>query len=278
MVYQLDKNYPPTADGLAAYLTTASKPGVSILYCNYTLGAHLSSPVTSILLKGVWRFRLTTDPLAKSGLEDFARFGSGARDGEVEDYVVEMPLDLGEWWKQDLFDYGDLDYSTYPTQADQDGARHRFRLDTRDVFLGNESPDSASDGKVGVPPSAANGDDAGGIDDEDGFDPSSVTLRRGASVGFDVVATSSVEARVYGFVDWNGDVDFGDANETSAIAVPAGADHAVLTLPWTVPRSAVQGQAVGVRLRISSDQTTVLGPTGLAVDGEVEDYMVTVSP
>jgi len=107
--------------------------------------------------------------------------------------------------------------------------------------------------------------------------PTSVIPIVGAAVISFPVKVSNVTgspATLYGFVDWNDDGDFADAGESSSVGVPNGTANATVQLPWNVPATASTTAPVAVRLRLTRDAGT--GPFGIAKDGEVEDYLVSV--
>lgn len=170
-------------------------------------------------------------------------------------------------------DFGDLPDTPYPTKLAADGARH---IASQSLYLGSQPPDTEADGLANP---LANGDDVTGApDDEDAIHPPSLFPVPGMTLAFPIKATNSTggPTKIFGFADWNADGDFADANETSSVVVPSGAAGAVFWLPWSVPATATTTQPVAVRLRISSD--SVLGPTGLAQNGEVEDFFIVVNP
>jgi uncharacterized repeat protein (TIGR01451 family) len=204
---------------------------------------------------GYSRFRISTQPgPAVSGL---------APDGEVEDYVQTI---VG-------FDFGDLpdDASspagyaaqTYPTQLSDSGARHAI-MPTNNPTLG-ATVDAEPDGQ---PALEADGDDANpiGLDDEDGVGFSGLLV---PGEPFVITATVSVTgAYLNAWIDFNGDGDLDDAGEQIAVDRVMVVGDNVFTI--TVPLEAQQAITTYGRFRLSSD--TGLTPTGLAYDGEVEDY------
>ncbi|MBV7338125.1 carboxypeptidase regulatory-like domain-containing protein [Chloroflexi bacterium TSY] len=201
------------------------------------------------------RFRLSTDTgLVPTG---------AATDGEVEDYQ----------FAPTLLDFGDLpDTSTgglYLTTVADNGPRHVI-LDTNNPTLGA----SIDDEKEGVPSTNADGDDtADGSDDEDGATFSSAQLIPGETVNVTVNATG-VDGSLNAWIDFNDDGDFSDAGEQIAtdLAITAGGNQVILV---TVPLDAPQGITTYARFRSSSQ--TGLAPSGLAADGEVEDYALPIA-
>lgn len=269
-LFCFDKGTLPT--GLTGMQALPSLPGFQLLTFDFAHPLHLTSHVSTILPKGVFRFRVTTDSAqVQVAGSAFPYLGTGFLDGEVEDYIIDLPLDLGTWWQGTYMDYGDLDDAKYPTKLANNGARHQFTMGQQNIFLGNNPPDGDADGKSSA---NADGDDAAGLDDEDGFDPLAVALKSGTPANFATKVTSAAPSRLFGFADWNNDGDFADPGEASSVPIAGGSSGATVNLPWQVPFDAVTGQLLAVRLRIST--SVALGADGLAPDGEVEDYLVTV--
>ena len=109
--------------------------------------------------------------------------------------------------------------------------------------------------------------------DEDGVIPVTPFVAGGIAQ-FDCLVTNGtgVTATLYGFVDWNFDGDFDDADETSSVGVADGSFNAPVSLFFNVPVTADTVNRVGSRFRLST--VPVLGATGWAPDGEVEDYLL----
>ena len=175
------------------------------------------------------------------------------------------------------FDYGDAP-DTYGTLLAA-GARHT--LGTRLLFLGANPPDGESNGQPAVAGGNAVFDDnaqTGGIDDEDGVASFPTYVPPSTSYSVNVTANNSVDApaTLRGWIDWNRDGDFADANEISgAVTVPPGTVNGVFAVTWTaVPNNAGGTTATYARFRISTDTAAMASPTGLAADGEVEDYQI----
>lgn len=199
------------------------------------------------------RLRLSTD----TGLGPVGR----ASDGEVEDFTVNVAS---------THDWGDLP-GGYPTTSAANGARH---LPTQALFLGSSMPDTEPDGQ---PNPTATGDNVNGTNDEDAINPATLFPVRGFPFTLPVKATNSTgfPATISAFIDWNGDGDFNDANETASMLVPSVSVNATFNLLWGVPMTATTAAPIGVRLRIATG--AALPPTGPASDGEVEDFMINVT-
>lgn len=227
---------------------------------SYELAGLPASPVTKKLAV---RTRITTDPgIGPNG---------PASDGEVQDDLVQFTMSWDSIVLEDLVDYGDLDNARYPTLWASDGARHVIG---QSLFIGSVMPDGEADGNSSL---TADGDDSHGTDDEDGFDSGGIIAVQGQPVDFPVTVTNNktTAATLYGFVDWNDDGDVADAGETSSVVVPAGSSGVVVNLPWTVPVTASTSASLALRLRLST--VSGLGFSGLASDGEVEDYQITLT-
>lgn len=151
-------------------------------------------------------------------------------------------------------DFGDAPDS-YTTLLASDGPRHP---------IGGPRLGNLVDGEAnGQPQATAQGDGS----DEDGVAISPLVVGQNVSVR---VHSSMSDAKLDYFFDFDGNGVFGnEANEVFAATLTAGSQ--LLSVP--VPTSAVPGNTFA-RFRISS--AGGLGATGAALDGEVEDYAVTI--
>ena len=108
------------------------------------------------------------------------------------------------------------------------------------------------------------------------------TLVRGISGGTIDVAVTGTGGLLQGWIDWAGDGSFATAGDQIATNVADGGAgdtdgvaNGIIKLAVTPPAGATLSPTFA-RFRVSS--VSGLGPTGLARDGEVEDYQVTVLP
>ena len=179
------------------------------------------------------------------------------RAGELLEFAFALSGEEG-----DVEDWGDAPDPKYPTLRASAGARH---IILTNFFLGARIDAERN----GQPTNLADGDDLAGFDDEDGVAIGS--LIRGSNVAVNVFLTSGIGG---GLLDaW---VDF-DRSGTwlpgekvfNGTALVPGAN----ALSFTVPSSAALGDSYA-RFRLSS--TGGLLPAGAAIDGEVEDYAVTL--
>lgn len=152
-------------------------------------------------------------------------------------------------------DFGDAPDPLYSTLLASDGPRHA---------LGGPRLGSFVDGEVNGQASAtANGDGS----DDDGVAISPLVAGQNFSIR---VNSSTAGAHLNYFFDFDGNGTFGNAaNEVFSATLAAGPQ--ILTL--AVPANATVGSTFA-RFRISS--AGGLGSTGAALDGEVEDYAVTI--
>ena len=189
-------------------------------------------------------------------------FTGFAPDGEVEDYMV-----MVEEYPTETLDFGDAPDPAYPTLLASNGARHFI---VPPLYLG-AGVDNEPDGQ---PDANALGDDNDGNDDEDGV-VFGAALVCGARVP--VTITASVPptgaAFVDAWIDFNADGDWADAGEQIFASVPVA--NGVNNLNFNVPAGATPGKTFA-RFRLSS--TGGLAYTGLSLDGEVEDYQVSIDP
>lgn len=172
--------------------------------------------------------------------------------GEVEDYLVAIVAAL---------DFGDAP-ATFGTLLTNNGARH---VVVPDFHLG-AGIDSESDG---APTATANGDDLATSDDEDGV-VFTTPLSIGASATIEV--TASAAGKLDAWLDVNGNGTFDPAEQ---IFASQPVNPGVNTLSFLVPIGTVSDISTFARFRFS--QAGGLSPTGLAPDGEVEDYQVSLA-
>jgi hypothetical protein len=159
-------------------------------------------------------------------------------------------------------DWGDAPDAPYATLAGRNGARHRIVPGLR---LGRRIDSEPN----GLPAPLALGDDLNGVDDEDGVAfLTGVVATKSASVAVRV-RTVAPSARLDAFIDYNADGDWADAGEQ--VFTSRTVTNGLNLLTFTVPAGTTNRPSYA-RFRLSS--AGGLTPTGLANDGEVEDYRV----
>lgn len=151
---------------------------------------------------------------------------------------------------------------TFPTRLAENGARHGIHPELR---LG-AAIDAEADGQ---PSLAASGDDAQGARDEDGVVPPAQLVACQTAA---VQVTASAPGFLDAWIDFNTDGDWADAGEHVATRQPLAAGGN--TLAVAVPCAATPGGTAFARFRFSS--TGGLSPSGLALDGEVEDHALPI--
>ncbi|CAN5534640.1 hypothetical protein BH10ACT7_BH10ACT7_05400 [soil metagenome] len=165
-------------------------------------------------------------------------------------------------------DYGDAPAS-YGTAKDDGGPAHTLGSTNSPLTLGSRvDVEGEPEGFDGL------GDDTEGVDDEDGVGhfPTITTLSSDYSVPVAVRNTTGAVATLAGWIDFDRDGTFGDA-ERSVAEVAPGATTATLT--WAGISS--QGDTYA-RFRIFAGTVTDPQPTGEVTGGEVEDYPFSIDP
>jgi len=182
---------------------------------------------------------------------NIASYTGQSPDGEVEDY---------RWYIEEL-DFGDAQDRPFPTLFANNGARHVI---VQGVFMGLQI-DSETDGQ---PNPTATGDDIANLADEDG-----VTLSTPLVAG--QPATVTVVASLGGcflnaWVDFGADGSWAQATDQIANNFPIAAPGPN-AVNFNVPATAAVGSNVFARFRFSTMPNLTF--TGLAPNGEVEDYL-----
>ncbi|WP_169446448.1 GEVED domain-containing protein [Leucothrix mucor] len=164
-------------------------------------------------------------------------------------------------------DYGDAP-SRYNTTLASDGARHDV---INNVYLGSVKPDVDSDGQ---PSTAANSDGA----DEDGI--ASFGALTISDSSYSVVArvnnSTSNTATLIAWIDFDGNGRF-DADEAAIRTVSAGASGSDITLNWSSIPLDIKAGDTYLRVRLTTDSLNNREPDGPKLDGEVEDYPITIT-
>ena len=170
---------------------------------------------------------------------------------------VEVQVLIGNVELAAPLDFGDAPDPGYATLLANDGPRHTI---VPGVFLGT-GVDAEADGQ---PHSRALGDDSNGADDEEGVIFNSPLMRASPAR---ITVTASVAGFLDAWADYNRSGVFDESENLfgESMALTAGAN----LLTFAVPDVAIT-ERLFVRFRFST--TGGLGPTGLAGDGEVEDY------
>ena len=169
--------------------------------------------------------------------------------------TVELAAAAGE------YDFGDAPDS-YGTTLAAEGAYHAATGPT----LG-ATRDAETDG---LPTADASGDDNEGNADEDGVTFATTTFVAAVTVN---VQNAADGAKLDAWIDFDGDGSFDAEGEQIAASLDVVDGDNLIT--YVIPEGTVSGETYA-RFRLSTSGN--LEPTGSAVDGEVEDYAVTIIP
>ncbi len=188
--------------------------------------------------------------------------------GAVEFGAVEATMDFGDA-PEAVVVGGRL--RQYPTRLASNAARHLVA--PGGPRLGTLAPDAEADGQ---PSATATGDDATGIDDEDSLGQAAIVLMPGQPASGVAISHDGGQtgARLNAWIDFNLDGDWDDPGEQVVSDVLVASGQAITSLASTiVPINSVPGTSF-MRVRISTENG--LTTRGEAVDGEVEDFAVTI--
>lgn len=94
----------------------------------------------------------------------------------------------------------------------------------------------------------------------------------GSVIDVDIPYVSSEVAKIAGWIDFNRNGVF-EPSERTMVATNPGSG--TVRLSWTVPADFVKGKTF-VRLRMSTLEDDIILPTGVAIDGEVEDHEIII--
>ncbi|MFO1002844.1 MAG: FG-GAP-like repeat-containing protein [Planctomycetaceae bacterium] len=180
----------------------------------------------------------------------------------------------------DLGDAPDTSAATgpgnYQTIAVNNGPRHTIDQTQNTLFLG-----AGVDGDIAAQQNTgASGDDlftAGGRNDEDGILSTSelyATVGTNPVVTLEATNTTGRTATLFGWIDLNRNGVFENATERAQVTVPSGTDHQRVSLTFPLATVGSIGSTYA-RFRLSTDAASA-NSTGLASDGEVEDYRFTI--
>ena len=171
------------------------------------------------------------------------------------------------------------DYSDAPTTSTSYGSASHAVVSGGSLRLGADIDAE----NTGLASANADGDDTLGLDDEASVSsfPNLSTTSGRYSLNLIANNNSGSPASLVGWIDFNRNGVF-DSNEAAASSVATGANNKLVGLTWpSLPADIQAGQSY-LRLRFTSDPNIATGTattsqaTGLAFDGEVEDYLLTI--
>lgn len=185
------------------------------------------------------------------------RISTTNSDSLENDYAIQAALCQEEDW-------GDA-----PTENTGYGhARHAITGNS--VYLGSTPPDAETSSLSDID---ADGDDSLGNDDEDGIADFPVLLNTSTEYSVEV-SCSGVNSTVTAWIDFNNNGIFDASEQNSNHPTICGAG--VATLEWSSLIGLVPSLTY-VRVRTASNANEVASATGSAIDGEVEDYILSIA-
>lgn len=251
------------------YGTLYSAEGVDYYYTGSFSGTSGASPMIAGALacaEGYYLNNISSTPPSPAFMRNHLSlygqpqvFGLSGNIGPRPDLLQAI---IGFLPQQNQYDWGDAPDPTFPTLAINNGARHYINPA---VYLGNYV-DADPDGQ---PHPNANGDDFSGNDDEDGvFFTSIITAGQNASITVFASTTGYLNA----WIDFNYNGSWADAGEyvLTDFILSSGPNNLNINIPL-VPYSSISF----ARFRFST--IPGLSFTGLASDGEVEDYEIYIN-
>lgn len=171
-----------------------------------------------------------------------------------------------------LGDFGDAP-ATYGTLYSGSGtppAYHLMSHNGNSVYFGSGVD---ADGN-GTPGNQADGDDLESNGVEDGDDENAISMMtnlNSAQTNYSTTLVCTTGGFVGGWIDFDQSGSF-DVNEYSSGVCSAGS----VNLNWNNLSGLVAGDTFA-RFRIASTQSDIVNPVGVATNGEVEDYPVTIT-
>ena len=163
---------------------------------------------------------------------------------------------------EETLDFGDAPDRPYPTLLINDGARH---VVVPGIYMG-ALVDAEADGQSDA---TATGDDNANLADEDGVTFTGAFYAGQTNIA---VVNCSTAGWIYGWVDFDANGSWGDFMEPLSLWATQGLNQVYIS----VPTNAVITNTYA-RFRFTTTSLFSLNPTGLAPDGEVEDYLISIN-
>ncbi|MBN1352610.1 T9SS type A sorting domain-containing protein [candidate division KSB1 bacterium] len=184
---------------------------------------------------------------------------AGKTEPVAEGWDMAFVLGTDEYFME--FDFGDAPMERYPTLFGQNGALHIFNPN---VYLG-ERIDTEHDGQ---PDHTCTGDDNDGSNDDDGV---IFSVPAGYENAINVEIRASCRGFLNAWMDFNNNGSWADPDEQVFIdqQLPAGDSMFKVPLPDDAGPAPIFS-----RFRFSTEPGLMV--VGIAIDGEVEDYYITL--
>lgn len=180
--------------------------------------------------------------------------------------TIGVGCDRQNSWTFNVADVQRLDFGDAPSSY---GDAFHPVPPTPSVYLG-----TSIDGDDGINYSAnADADDTTGTDDENGV--ASFSTLTTTATSYSVTTSCAGTGRVAGWIDFNRNGTF-DTGERNSNFTTSNCNSGSVTLNWT-GLSGLSAGTTYARFRTGSTDTEVQNPTGLASNGEVEDYLVSIT-
>lgn len=274
LVDGLDPFEPQNGTGIDDSTVTAAKvtltrDGVVLVQgIDYNFSYDPTNDTISLIpLAGVWTldhtYIITLDNSDATGIKDQA--GNPLKSNRPDlttSFTIELAAEPGVPGGNNL-DFGDAPDPSYPTLLVNNGARHIIVPGIQLGTLISAEPN-------GQPNVNASGDGAS----DDGVVIANNEIVAGRT-GTQVTVFPSVNGFIDAWIDFNGDGDWNDQGEQIFVSqAVTGGNASGVVLTFNVPAAAVQGTTYA-RFRFSTEGS--LATTGLASDGEVEDYRLQIA-
>ena len=173
-------------------------------------------------------------------------------------------------------DYGDYLVSGLVSGVPTDLAQGSASVDSS-LRIGTNQTD-ADDPALTVPNTTATADDSHNFDDEDTLMPSNVIQGGTSSISATILNDTGTNVYFSIWIDFNNNDSLTDAGEqivTSQVISSSSAPQ-TLNFNFSVPVNASLTRDHWVRFRLNSSAN--VAPTGVGASGEVEDYLLKISP
>jgi hypothetical protein len=169
-----------------------------------------------------------------------------------------------------------LDFGDAPTSYGL--ADHNLGKSSTNLYLGMIKPDGNPETITNIPSANADTDDLSDTDDEDGTTLPTTSAADGTyTVTTTVLNNTGSSANLCGWIDFDQDGIF-QSDESVCTAVTSMVSSQSIDLVFSIAVADRDNTgAIFARLRLTTDALTPSNPTGSASDGEVEDFMTTVS-
>jgi hypothetical protein len=287
-ILRLDVPATPTALGLSANTIAENQPIGTAVGTFSSTDANPFDTFTYTLVAGMndtdnGSFQIVGNELRSSTVFDFETKTSYTIRVQTTDdsglsFEQMFTITISDVVEIDFGDAPDTGAGTgtgnYETLSANGGPRHTI---VTGLKLGT-GIDSEADATQNA---RANGDDTTGalpIDEDGVVSPLTdlqFTIGAAPTITLRATNTTGTAATLYGWVDYNNNGVFDNASERASVVVPTGTTNGLFTLTFPVVPTGFTGTTYA-RFRLSTDMAAA-NATGTASDGEVEDYVVTIT-